>query len=81
MLGFLRWTFKDVYKNIQFWAFGICMLALAAQLAGCPGSIPWYMSLTGVAISFLDLMYSMISYQYDLYKREQNRIAQELSRK
>ena len=81
MLGFLRWTFKDAYKNVQFWAFSICMLAVVAQLAGCPDPIPWYMSLTGVAISCLDLMCSIVVDQYNLYKCEQDRIARELSRK
>ena len=81
MLGFLRWTFKDAYKNVQFWAFSICILAIVAQLAGCPDPIPWYTTLTGVAISLLDLAYYLIGYQYNLYKLEQNRIARELSRK
>lgn len=81
MLGFLRWTFKDAYKNVQFWALSICMLAVVAQLAGCPDPIPWYIVLTGVTINLLDLTYYVISYQYGLYKLEQDRIARELSRK
>lgn len=81
MLGFLRWVFTGCLKQVQFWAFSLVLLALIAQLAGCPDPIPWYMALTGCVISLLNLLYSMIGYQYDLYKLEQNRISRELSRK
>lgn len=81
MLGFVRWLFRDCYKNAQFWGFSTVVLALVATLSGCPDPIPWYMSLVGISISFIDFTISMISYSYDLYKLEQNRIARELSRK
>ena len=81
MLGFLRWAFEGCLKQVQFWALVLVLLAVLAQLAGCPDPIPWYMSLTGVAVSVLNLLYGMISYQYWVYKREQERIVTELTRK
>ena len=81
MLGFLRWTFQDCYKNIQFWALSLVLLALVAQLGGCPDPVPWYMSLVAIFTSVLDTVIMLIKALYQSYKSEQNRIVTELSRK
>ena len=80
MLGFLRWMFTDAHKNAQLWAVGISIVALVAQLSGCPAPYPWYTSLVAIAISLSDLFAGLISYQYDLYKLEQRSIVRELSK-
>ena len=80
MVGFICWMFKGAYKNAQLWAVGIAVVALIAQLGGCPAPYPWYTSLVAIAISFTDLFIGLISYQYDLYKLEQRRIIRELSK-
>jgi hypothetical protein len=81
LMGFLRWQFGDCYKGAQFWAFAVMLLALVATLGGCPGRIPLYILLVGAAISFVDTIVWVARWQYRLYQLEQNRIAQELSKK
>jgi len=81
MLGFLRWTFKDCFKSAQFYAFGLVLVAVLAKLAGCPAPVPWYIMLIGGVISVADAVVWAVKFQYFLYKREQDRIARELSRK
>lgn len=81
MLGFLKWQFKDCYKGAQFWAFGIMLLALIARLGGCPGSIPFYILMVGLAISLIDSIVWIVRWQYRLYQLEQNRIVRELQGK
>ena len=81
LIGFLRWQFGDCYKGAQFWAFAIAIVALIATLGGCPGPIPLYILIAGLAISFVDSVVWVVRWQYRLYQLEQNRIEQELSRK
>jgi hypothetical protein len=81
MLGFLRWQFGDCYKGAQFWAFATILLALIARIGGCPGDIPFYILVAGLALSFVDTIVWVVRWQYRLYRLEQNRIEQELSRK
>lgn len=81
MLGFLRWQFKDAYKSVQFWAFSIVMLAVAAKLGSCPDPWPFRIMVVGIVISLVDTVVWLIKFQYHLYTNEQNRIARELSRK
>ena len=81
MLGFLRWAFAGCYKQVQFWTLSLVLLAVVAQLGGCPDPIPWYMTLVGVTVSLLDLVVMVIKGQYYVYKFEQERVARELSRK
>ena len=81
LMGFLRWQFSDCYKGAQFWAFAVMLTALIARLGGCPGSIPFYILMVGLAISLIDSIVWLVRWQYRLYQLEQNRIKQELSRK
>jgi len=81
MLGFVRWVFKDCYKQVQFWAFSIVMFSLVMQFGGCPAPWPWRVLLVGVAVSIIDTLVRLGMIQYDMYKREQDQIARELSRK
>lgn len=79
--GFLRWQFKGCYKNVQFWAFMLILFSIVMQLGGCPDPIPWYTTLTGVSISFVDFLVSVIRSQYDLYKFERKSIMERLGQK
>lgn len=81
MLGFLRWTFKDCFKSVQFYAYGLVLVAVVAKLTGCPDPVPWYIMLTGIVIGVTDAVVWLVKFQYLLYKNEQERIARELSRK
>ena len=81
MMGFLRWQFQDCYKSVQFWAFSLVMLALAAKLGSCPDPWPFRIMVVGIVISLVDTVVWVIKWQYFLYKNEQERVARELSRK
>lgn len=81
MLGFVRWAFKDAYKNVQFWAFSLVMLSIVAQLGGCPDPVPWYTAMVGLAVSLIDSTIWFVKVQYEFYNKEKNQISRELSRK
>ena len=81
MLGFLRWQFSGCYKSAQFWAFATMLLALVAKLGGCPGNIPFYTLMTGLAVSLIDTVIWLVRWQIRLYELEQSRIVRELSKK
>jgi hypothetical protein len=81
MLKFLQWQFKDCYKSVQFYAFGLVALAIVAKLGSCPDPWPFRIMVVGIAISLVDTVVWFAKFQYHLYRTEQERIARELSRK
>ena len=81
LIGFLRWQFKDCYKNIQFWALMTVILALLAKLGACPDPWPFRILIVGLAVSLIDTIVWFVRFQYQLYKLEQDCIVRELNRK
>ena len=81
MLGFLRWQFSGWLTSVQFWALAIAILGVIARIGGCPGNIPFYITMTGVAVSFIDACVWVVHWQYRLYQLEQKQIVEKLSRK
>lgn len=81
VLKFLQWQFEGCYKSVQFYAFGLVLLALIAKLGACPDPWPFLILIVGLAVSLIDTIVWFVRFQYQLYKNEQDRIVRELSRK
>lgn len=79
--GFIKWLFRDVYKDASFWGMLALNLAVLAWLGDVDQT--WILVLAGLGgtVVLLDLLHSFIRFQHHLYRMEQRQILRELERK
>ena len=78
--GFLRWQFGKFYQDLSFWGFMTCVVAFVAAYLGCPKPIPFWMTMTGLAVVVFDATRTWFRFSYQLYRMEQERIMRELKK-
>ena len=79
--GFVMWCLRGSVREPIAWGLMINVLAGVALVAGCPAPWPQYMSMFGLTILAMSILYHVTAISYTQYQRELDETARELRRK
>jgi hypothetical protein len=79
--GFAMWCMRGSVREPIAWGFLLNVLAFVALITGCPAPWPQYMSMAGMTILVMSVLYHVIAISYNQYQRELDETARELRRK
>ena len=79
--GFVLWCARGMIREPIAWGLMINILAFVAFITGCPAPWPQYMSMFGITILVMSVLYYVIAISYIQYQREIDETARELRRK
>ena len=79
--GFLRWMFRDWYRDLTLWGGIIGMAAFVNMWLDGNLITSWLLLSLGLGLVMFDLIWRFLRFQYSLYQMERDRVARELERK
>lgn len=79
--GYVTWCVRGMIREPIAWGLMINILAFVALISGCPAPWPHYMSMFGITILVMSVLYHVIAISYTQYQRELDDTARELRRK
>jgi hypothetical protein len=80
-LGFISWMFRGWYRDLSVWGIILGFVALNAFILGAPVSTAYTLATVALLLIFVDLVASVVRWQYKAYCLERDRVVHELERK
>ena len=79
--GYVMWCVRGSVREPVAWGFLLNIVAFLALITGCPAPWPQYMSMAGMTILVMSVLYYVTAISYSQYLRELDDTARELRRK
>jgi uncharacterized membrane protein len=80
-MGFISWMFRGWYRDLSVWGIILGFVSFNSFILGASVTTAYTIGIVALALIFVDLITTVVRWQYRLYVMERDRVVNELERK